>query len=402
VASLVKTLPRSTPEQRSRFYDDIETLISVGFLSHTITIHGIPLSLRSLGPGDSFLLQARIGAESTVGDFQTWAIASSIWMVNGYCLLGELHSVPRVVQTIKGLPQLAREILFSLVMGLFTRQNKAIKGIEAYCYEGVSRFKWKSYGRGLPTSHSGIPGVEKLGTNHIQRMWMFYNEVEDQRIADETMWEGFKLSASAMSPKGVKKIDDRDRQHRIDEEKRKQTVQDKFYYACLGLFSEDESKKEKKTALLNAAKSVEDLENEMYLWVTGQEDWHDKIVNDYKRQISERYMKEKAEREARAEMLRQRMEETSLGQSTALVGYTPEQLSEILKQRQPGASGARQVYDDPYGGVREYLYKRHLEKAPDAGLLKAVEGRVDVKEGVNITQQISDRQVAFSTENEEQ
>ena len=400
---IVKTLPRSTPEQRSNYYDDIEALISVGFLSHTLTIHGIPLSLRSLGPGDSFLLQARIGDDSTLTDFQNWTIASSIWMINGYCLLGEPHSVPRTAQLVRNLPRLAKEILFSLVVGLLTRQNKAIKGIESYCYEGMSRFKWKSYGRSLPIQHSGIPGVEKIGTNNIQRMWLFYNEVEDQRTYDETMWEGFKLSASAMSPKGVKKIDDKDRQNRIDEEKRRQTVHDRFYYTCLGILTENEKQGKSGVTLQNASKTAEDLEREMYMWVTGQEDWHDKIVNEYKQQISERYMKEKAEREARAEILRQRREEddgTQIG--TALVGYTPEQLADILAQRQPGAPGAKQVYDDPYGGVREYLYKRHLEKAPDTGLLKAVDGKVNVKEGVNITHQIADRQVAFNTESSEE
>jgi hypothetical protein len=388
-------LPRTTPEQRSRFYEDIESLLNVGFLSHNVNIQNIPLSVRSLGPGDFFLLQARVNDKGPL-DWQVWVIASSVWMINGYSLIGEPQAVPIIAKMIKEFPKSVKDVLFSIIVGLFTRQTKALKGVEAYCYEGVSRFKWKSYGRGNPKEHSGIPGIESLGTNYVQRMWSFYNEVEDQRIVDESMWEGFKLSASAMSPKGVQKIDAKDRQHRVDEDKRRQTVQDKFYYMCLGVLSDDEKTTTKNNVtLLNPHKSVEDLEQEMHMWVTGQEDWHDKIVNDYKRQISERYMKDKAEREERAEQLRKQKEDNADMPSTVLVGYTPEQLQAIIGNKQPGI---KQVYDDPYGGVREYLYKRHLEKAPGSGLLKSTdEGRVDVKGGTDLTEQVANRQVSFKS-----
>jgi hypothetical protein len=316
-------------------------------------------------------------------------------MANGYCLLGEVHAVPRMALFIRKLPRTVRDILISLITGLFTRQSKAVSAVEPYCYEALSRFRWKSFGGQLPTAHSGIPGVERLGTNYVQRMWIFYNEIEDQKIQEETMWEGFKLTASAQSPKGVKKIDQRDRQRRQNEEQKRQALQDRFYYTQIGVLKpEVHAGLDENAPRLVGPKSVDELEDEMRRWVTGEEDWHDKIVNEYKRQVVQRYMQEKREREARLAVLRAQVEQGPL-LAVPLVGYTMEQIQEILKFRQPGLPGVRQVFPGSHSD-REYLYEKYLEKSPDSGLLEVQDGKLVPREGTGLTDQIAQRSVPFS------
>lgn len=394
-------LPKTTFEQRQSIYQDVDALIDFGFLSHSVSINGMPMALRSLGPGDLFLLRHRVNSKLD-DEWKVWTVASSLWMVNGHCLLGSTWAIPRLVRGIRRMPRHAREILFSLAMGLFNRQNRAIDATEAFCYESLSRYKWKAFGKHLPAAHAGVPGIEHLGTNHVQRMWSFFNTIEDQRLQEEAAWEGFKLSVSPHAPKGIKKIDERDRQARQQELARRQGVQDRTYYTIKGLLEALPEDKKNKEINLSESKSADDLVDEMHRWVSGEEDWHDQIVNSYKVRIVQNYEKQKAEQEQRAAALRA-MQEQESDRPVSLVGYTPEQLAEILKDRRPGAAGVRQV-----GGgmntVRDYLYQKYLGRTPDSGALRPNDdGGLEVvsEDDTPLNDRISQRQVLFASVPEE-
>ena len=399
-------LPKTTPEQRHPYYSDVEALLDFGFLSHMLTVNGVAVAIRSLGPGDIFMLRHRV-AMSGDEEWKVWMIASSMWMINGHCLLGNAEAVPRMAQTVRRLPKHIREILFSLAMGLFHRQSKAIEVTEAFCYESTSRYKWKAFGKHLPSAHAGVPGVEHLGTNYTQRMWSFYNTIEDQKILDSSTWDGFKLATSPHAPKGIKKIDEADKQHKQQEQDRRQEIQDRAYYVQRGLLQEIrvKDKKSKEDSFAVGTKSADDLVEEMHRWVTGEDDLHDKIVNDYKQRVVTNYEVHKTEQEERAAALRA-MQEQDSDMPVALVGYTPEQLDAIIKERGPGtAAGVRRV-EGGMNGVREYLYQKYLGNAPDAGALQPTEdGRLVIGvagdeypvDGESLDSLIAQRKVAFDS-----
>lgn len=231
---MLQGFQHSTTEQRIPYYADIEALISTGFLSYSVPVNGVTLSLRSLGPGDLFLLKTRL-TRAEGDDWLCWFIASSVWMVDGILVLNEPHAIQPIFRQVRRLPRKAKFILFSLVSGLLMRQSRAVDWVEPYCYENISRFRWKSFKTASVHVHSGIPGLEALGTNHVQRMWTFYNEIEDQRIAEESVWDGFKLVASASQPKGIKKIDEHDKELWKKEKERRQEVLDRFSIMLLML-----------------------------------------------------------------------------------------------------------------------------------------------------------------------
>jgi hypothetical protein len=389
-------LPRTTQDQRAPFYEDVETLILNGFLSHSVRIKGISVSLRSLGPGDVVLLKAR-ASSGLDDDWKVWAIASAIWMVDGYCLLDEVHAAPRLAKMIWRLPKYVREVLFSLVSGLFVRQGLALEATEAYCYESISRFRWRAGGGQLPNMHSGIPGVDRMGTNYVQRMWTFFNRVEDAQLEEDATWEGFKLVTSAMAPKGVKKIDTHDKERKKTELEHRQNVADRMFYTRMGVIKPQDEKTTVRPMLGNGSKSADDLVDEMKRWVTGEDDWHDQIVNEYKRKVSERYEQEKQERQRRAAAWREQqieLEESMMPQQ--MVAYTSEQLQSLLKQRQPGPAGVKHVASGTNSG-REYLYEKYLHRKADAGALKVEDGVLVANPGQDLTDQLAQRMVPFQT-----
>ena len=108
-------------ERRRPIYTDVEALLSPGFLSHSMAVSGVSLAMRSLSPGDAFLLRHRVGTKHTDREWRDWVLASSIWMVDGQPLLEDPHATHRVYRSIRALPRRVSDILFSVFTGLFNR-----------------------------------------------------------------------------------------------------------------------------------------------------------------------------------------------------------------------------------------------------------------------------------------
>lgn len=342
-------LPKSTQEQRAPFYQDIESLLSPGFLSHSARIGLTSIKIRSLGPGDQFLLRTRTEGVNYY-EWMVWAVASSIWMVDGYNVLGERHFAPRMARTLRSLPRSSLEALFTLVLGLFGRAEAAQGGVEAYSYEAKSRSFWKLLGgaHGLKDA-GGVEGGAYLGTNNVQRIWLAFNEAEDRQMEQNWQWAGFKMLASVQAPKGVEKMDAKDKQIRAEEEERRQSVQDRYYYYRRGVIDREGFRQGQKVhGLQVTAKSAEDLQDEYKRWVTGDMDEHDRIVAAYKQQALDRQRQVEEDRHRHLERVRAEADarEAAALSAAPMVGYTADQLARILEGRDEGLpSGARKIYN---------------------------------------------------------
>ena len=372
-------LPKTTVEQRSRFYEDVESMLSPGFLSHQVLVSGVRLQLRSLSNGDLFMLRARtLGCDSR--EWRVWAIASAIWMINGQMVLGQDTVIPFLADKLRMLPDLVLNILFTTLLGLWVRMGEAISATEFYNYESLSRYKWISQkGQRLT---SGVPGADSLGLNTVQRIWGVFNEMEDTRRTDESSWEGFKLVASSNAPKAITKIDEKDRQRKTSEMEMREKRLDEFYYIQLGVL---EPSQDGSGSILSshrmASKSVEDLEEEMRRWVTGDGDIHDRTVEAYKENIRARHEAEEAVKASQraaleAERARQYREaEEDSFQPKPLLALTGEQLQRMLQDR--GSQGMPGVSFIPKAPQAEKLYARHIaQNAVSTGNLRVADGRV--------------------------
>ena len=230
-------LPKTTPQQRERFYGDVEELLSPGFLAHPVAVGKVRFTLRSLSPSDSYLLRYRadLSENAYAVDWKRWVVSHSVWMINGKIVLNEPNTPVRVFEALEKVPARAIDILYSVVLGLLKRTDRAFEGLEAYFYETSSRNKWKSVSSDFTSLTMGIPGAENLGLNLLQRLWVLYNRSEDERLTLRNSWEGFKLVASSNSPKGVSKIDQRDTQRSREEDERRQSIMDRYYYYRTGV-----------------------------------------------------------------------------------------------------------------------------------------------------------------------
>ena len=366
-------------ERRRPIYTDVEALLSPGFLSHSMAVSGVSLAMRSLSPGDAFLLRHRVGTKHTDREWRDWVLASSIWMVDGQPLLEDPHATHRVYRSIRALPRRVSDILFSVFTGLFNRVTLSMGRVEAFCYESFSRFMWRSAGR-LPAhrdEYTGVPGSAKLGFSHVQRMWLAFNLAEDDHERWLEQWAAAKLVASSMSPKGVKKISQYDDALREREQDRRRRVIEQVWMTAVG-----------KAAVLDArpqmvvyrASTADELVDEMRRWVAGEKDEHDIIVDAWKNRVRDGFRQQREEREDRARAIahaQDAMESAGI-EHRGLVGYTVDQLHNIVKDRPAGSGGIKTVYENDHPSL---LYHRYLEHDPSPGALSAGDSGLVIDDG---------------------
>jgi len=393
-------LPRTTFEQRRPHYEDLVELLMTGFLSHPVRLNGVALSLRNIQDRDLYLIENRAGVGAPYPQWERWAIAQLIWMMDGYVLFHEPNSPVAVYKAMQGLPEGALRPLVDVVMDLTKRVTRASQGVTSYAYEDSSRSLWNQIQtHPMPSDRlAGIPGVETLGMNVIQRMWTAYNGIEDWREGEQARWDQAKFVASATNPKGVNQITSRDKAAHMEEKDRRQAVFDRFFYEAIGVLDADGKDRSGEKQFIIKASTPDELAEEMRKWVSGELDFHDKVVENYKQGIIQRYQAEQADRATRAResaLAAQEEGESPLALQP-LVGFSRDELLQMLRSK--GDTPARRVANViEEGKGRDYLYGKYLERPPTSGKLEVRDGMVVPHAPRHIQREIAHRQVQFGS-----
>jgi len=380
-------LPETTPQQRMPMYEDISDLITVGFLSLPVQIGELTLNLRSFNDGDLYLLRQRI-AFSDSEDFHRWLVATSIWMVDGVVLLSDINAARTCFKVLQDLrPTHLKRLVHALNM-LTEKQRQCYDLSEAFCQENFSRYLWRQTGGVYPSpNYNGLP-TSNLGMNAIQRIWLAHNRIEDIREQADNDWANAKMVASATSPKGVEQLTQKEKALRETEKTRKQEMFDRLYYKWLGFLKDDGTTTVSDTPVFRQASTADELAEEMRKWVSGELDFHDQVVAEYKRKAIESYQREMAARKQRVEEVTQELQEAGEDPSAVrLVGYTLDQLRDRVD-----LTLRKTVYEAPKGAA--YLYERYGGDA-SKGTLDVREGKVVVREEPSLNEQVADRKVNY-------
>lgn len=365
-------LPPSTYEQRNLFYSDVEQLISPGFLTHRISVKNQRCVIRSLGPGDLTLFHQRTDGTKEY-ELKAWAIASSLWLVNGFSLLGEKNLDAYLYEDILQFPKALIDAIFLVVLQLFDRQSQATEALEPFLYEERSRSIWRMH-NGSFGALTGILGTEAIGTNYIQRVWIAYNDVEDYRNKLERQWDGYRFIASAHAPKGVQKIEQKEAQQKETEQKRKQAIQDCFFYYKLGLLDKDgyvKSISRDHIGSYRGSKTPDQLQQEFQNWVSGEMDEHDRIVEEYKKTLLIKKEQADKNQQEKLKLLQEEYSERGLGmQDQPLVGYSLDQIEDFTKD----VPGSRWVPGEGYH--QSQFIQNYLNTPQKAGnLVQSEDGK---------------------------
>lgn len=319
-------MPVQVPTQRDEvsirrpIYTDVEELITTGFLAQTVEVAGITMAMRTFCPSDGILLRHRVGLNVTERTWREWIVSTSVWMIDGQVLLGDPNAASVVRQHLRSLSKGTIGTLFSIYTSLHNRLTTALARTEAFCYEEISRATWRMVGRRLMSGHAPDGLSHSLGMNHVQRMWAAYNEAEDVRIQWAQEWAAAKLVASAQSPKGVRRLNQREESDRKLEDERRHRIIAMTYHKATGKHVEDQS-----GYVVFRSVTSEELVEEMNRTLRGEKDFHDQVIDAYKSAIRERQEKARSDHDARMNALSD-AEEVGVSGAAPLVGYTIEQI----------------------------------------------------------------------------
>jgi len=373
-------------------YEDLVPLVVPGFLTARLQIGDTILGLRSLSTNDLGFL--RIVAREGGVDWPFHLAAASIWMVDGTPLLeSHPYSLRIALNFLRLSHKSAARAVFSQALSFFRRMRAANRMFESFLYEDESRSLWKATNNGTHPVwvQSGIPGVDRLGQNSYQASWVQWNRSEDDRLDDDYSWTLTRMLVSVQSSKSAKKLESRDKARIEAEKTRRSEVQDRAYYRFQGLIDESGAEVNQAAKIYQPRTSAE-LSDEMRRWVTGEQDFHDQVVSDYKNRVKVEYEAKEAET---ADMLqkaaaRRLLEERTLGATKPMVGYTPAEFAKLRSgtDNPGGKSGAKFIIE---ANPISRTFDKYLRENPNPGALDVKDGRVVYKAPTPLEQSEEER-----------
>jgi len=354
------------PEQRHRIYEGVRALVYPGFLLHHVAVSGTRLVLRSLSDDDWFILRTRTWG-TTPRDWSAWLVASATWMVDGQVVLGDDEAIYRLYEMCRQIPVTVLDDLNAIVTALMNQVHEATERVEAFIYEAESRLLWTAERNRVAEGRS-LHGV-CLGTNPVRRVWTYFNNLEDEREANDYEWAIAKFLVGPHAPKGVKKIAAQDSKRDADRRRQRQATMDRVYYEATGVLKpkRDGAPRAKKRAFqeFRQAESPEEMREEMRRWVLGIKDDHDLVVESVKDKIRNDVERRRAEAIDSQRALQRALDEEGVprSQMVPLSGDAGRELIARLRDRLPGS---RVLLDNTHNRA----YDKYIKSRPSSGTLK--------------------------------
>jgi len=362
-------LPHTEFEDRTSLYEDVRLLLSPGFLNEAVSVGGHRFCLRSFSAEDFFLLRCRTGPTAPDHESKAWALATSIWMIDGQIVHEHQESLLRIHAMCMTMPTATLGHLYRYLIQLTKRMQEAARRAEAYLYEVESRYTWRGEGVRI-MDRTPL----RVGPNQIQRLWTFYNTVEDQREQNVFDWAQTKFVAGTQAPKGIQKLNAKEQKAELELDRKRQEVRDRMFYLAMGVpFPTKEESKQFYS--VNPMETEQDLKAEMGRWLRGEKDWHDRIIDYVKNKIRRTVEDRRAEESQRIEELQQIVEEE---RPTSLEMLSPEMAEEL---RRRSRAPKRVVQDTTHNSA----YDKYIAQEPIAG-----EMDVDPQTGIPRTRRVLD------------
>lgn len=363
-------IPR-LPEVNPEVYRDVEPLLFRGFLYVPATVNGVPFVFKSLNQFEFEHLSFSDVDKSRKGIKRSYDLflAYGVLMIDGANVLPDREQwLPEIAEFFGKLDDGARRTAINRLSEINRRASRAIILTEAYTTEIQSRLRWAQL-RGLDLMSpavTGFSGTDRLGMNWAQLAWRAMNYYEDLKDVSEREWENAKFVASAMAGKGMNRVHSQDRQRRKKEMEERADRKDRILR--FALFGEPLDKSSKGGAVLNVARTVEELATQLEKDLKGEKDWHDMVVAETERRVQD-------QTKARMDQIRMFQESASekygnqaLIGSTEITGLSPEEVQFRLQRRRQLAAQrlAQQViYPEMHDPKMSQFLDRWAQPMPD-------------------------------------
>lgn len=331
--------PPKAPEINPEILKDVEPLLFRGFLHVAAEINGISFVFKNLNQHEFELLSLTVNPSDQRGArrFYNQFLAYGVLMIDGVNILPNRDRwLPELADTFGCLDESARRKVIRNISAINRRASRATALTEVYCMEGGSRLRWSQYQKIDLTSPAvtGFAGTQNLGMNWAQLTWRAVNYYEDLRETSEREWENAKFIAGAFAgSKGLASVNSQDKQRRERDQSDRMSRRDRILRAVV-LGEEYRDGDAKKGAPVKAARTVEELADQLEKDLRGEQDWHDKVVQEHERRAREDYdTRMQRLQEFRSAHVEKYGDRAVIGGVDVLEGLTQEQVQQRIERR---------------------------------------------------------------------
>lgn len=349
-------------EQRRFLYKDVETILDEGFLSHTCVYKDCTITFRSLLPNDLPLIIAKCTFTDDL-DFMIWSLSHQTWIVNGFTIdPNDKDNIPWLLYhrlySKMNRPTITK--LYFTLVGLRLRCTRASRIVEGYVMEGYSRSRWLMSNKTLTNTN----------IDFTCKLWFAMNKYEDVRLEQITQWEHTRVICGSMSNTAyteIGKLIDK----MVDGNKTK--VQETIEHTVNSIiYGESVVPKESlkvrvgddvyELPIVKGAVTVDQMVEEMKQVLRGEQDFHDKMVEDYYERIRLSREKQHLERVAKIKEAQDKYKDSPfLDTNSDLVVLTPEELEKRTRDRKTTSTLS--------DSTSQYLYDKYVQPKIVAGVL---------------------------------
>lgn len=287
-------------------WKDLEEYLFTGFLASRANLLGHSFVFKTL----NHLEVRNIGYMRPPGSepsasFKAAFIAYSLFVAMGRNVLTDrAQSLHQLCELMAKVPSVYQDKILENLNALNRKANRLHPLVEAYVHESRSRYRWL-YLKKLAV-HSdeatGIAGTSQLGMNYCQQTWVAMNEALDRKEAIESDWNHAKFVGSCFAGKGMVSIEEQDkarrnRERQEIEEKKMQLLREYIDASAGKPIDSDQGTvtlPDGRRAVVTGrfkAETAEELADQLSAALSGEKDWHDRMVAAHFRRLQ-------AEREA--------------------------------------------------------------------------------------------------------
>jgi hypothetical protein len=363
----IQIKPPSMPEVNPQVYRDVEPILFRGFLTAPATINGVYFVFKSLNHHELEMVRLLSGVprgEAYNQRFWNLFLAYAVFIVEDQNVLTDREKwIPSITKTFAELFRSSREHMVRHIAELNRKSSVASLLTECFSMETSSRFRWAQLS-GLDlcsSSVTGIPGTSTLGLNWSQMMWRALNQYEDLNMRFERDWENAKFVGSCFAGKGLSKVYSQDNRRRKKETEDKISRRDRLLrHVFEGAPLEDKSTYRDGRVVM-AARTVEELAEQVERDLRGEKDWHDSVVQEHEQMIQNKFVDQK---KMLHEMYQNRsdvFDHHSVVSENAVQSVSPEELQErLVRQKQIEAQSLSRMQENPQ--MFDERIQNHLSK----------------------------------------
>jgi hypothetical protein len=285
-------------------WDELEEILFSGFLTVRARVSGIDFIFKTLNIHESNLINfSKPSKESPLEqktNFQAKFIAYSTFMIDGENALHDRpNHIRNLIELIKKIPMNLQNEVLNKLGDLNRKASRLYPLVEVFVHENRSKLRWYQLNNSqihLPES-TGIPGTNHLGMNSCQSTWTSINRLIEIRDQTERDWTNAKFVGSCFNGKGVRSIDQQDKQHKDIELQKVEQLKVEVLYKYLNKLDEN-AQVEKQTMLPDGrladvektfkAETVQDLADQLSKSLSDEKDFHDLVVEQTMNRIKQR------------------------------------------------------------------------------------------------------------------